>query len=127
MPQQPHMFPNDVQDGIPMRRAEPTHRRNSALGASPKNKLTQTMLGKASHGGVIGLEGIPIAQMPTNLGKSARSLYSTAPSTSSSETAGSRCSYASLPSYLRQQPLRLVFSYATHMSNLRAFGSPRQL
>jgi len=58
MPQQPHMFPNDVQDGIPMRRAEPTHRRNSALGASPKNKLTQTMLGKASHGGRVVLSSV---------------------------------------------------------------------
>jgi hypothetical protein len=85
------------------------------------------MLGKASRGGVIGLEGTPIAQMPTNLEKSARSLYSIAPSTSSYETAGSRCSYASLPSYSHQQPLRLVFNYATHMSNLRASGSPRQL
>jgi len=127
MPWQRHMFPNDIQDGIHMRRAEPTHRRNQALGVSRKNNLTQTMLGKASHGEVIGLEDIQTAQMPTNLEKSARSLYTSAPSTSSFETAGSRCSYASLPSYSRQQPLRLAFSYATHMSNLRASGSPRQL
>src|SRR4051812_35550382 len=121
------MFHNDVQDGIPSRRAELTHRKNRALGASPKNNLTQTMLGKASHGGVTGLEGILTTQMPTNLEKSGRSLHSSVPSTSSSETAGSRCSYASLPSYSRQQPLRLVFSYTTHTSNLRASGSPHHL
>jgi hypothetical protein len=85
------------------------------------------MLGKVSHGGVIGLEGIPTARVPIYLEKSARSLYFSVPSTFSSETAGFRCSYASLPSRLRQQPLRSAFSYTTHTPNLRASGSPRHL